>query len=61
MKKNGAELLVPNLLKQALKKSGLAKQMSQKLRVSLQSEGEGEGEDALKLRDLASQSLMGQH
>ena len=59
MKRIGAELLFPNLLKQALKKSGLAKQMSQKLRVSLQSEGEGE--DALKLRDLASQSLMGQH
>ena len=53
------ELLVPELVKQVLKKSGLASRMTQKLRVSLQSEGEGE--DALKLRELASQSLMGQH
>ncbi|OIQ42571.1 MAG: hypothetical protein BM558_10960 [Roseobacter sp. MedPE-SW] len=59
MAKFGAELLVPKLVIQALQKSGLASQMSQKLRVSLQSEGEGE--DALKLRDLASRSLMGQH
>jgi len=53
------ELLVPELVKQVLKKSVLANRVTQKLRVSLQSEGEGE--EALKLRDLAAQSLMGQH
>ncbi len=53
------ELLVPELVKQVLNKSGLANRVTQKLRVSLQSEGEGE--EALKLRDLASRSLMGQH
>jgi hypothetical protein len=59
MTRFGKELLVPQLVKQVLQKSGLASQMSQKLRVSLQSEGEGE--ETLKLRDLAHRSLMGQH
>jgi hypothetical protein len=45
--------------KRILSKARLSKQMSQKLRVSLQSEGEGE--EVLKLRQRASKSLMPQH
>jgi len=58
MTRFGKELLVPQLVKQVLQKSGLASHMSQKLRVSLQSEGEGE--EALELRDQASRSLLAQ-
>lgn len=47
------------LAKQVLVKARVSKQISQKLRVSLQSEGEGE--EVLKLRELASRSLMGQY
>lgn len=58
MTRFGKKLLVPQLLEQVLQKSGLASHMSQKLRVSLQSEGEGE--EALELRDQASRSLLAQ-
>lgn len=58
MTRFGKKLLVPQLVKQVLQKSRLASHMSQKLRVSLQSEGEGE--EALELRDQASRSLLAQ-
>ncbi|WP_297341082.1 hypothetical protein [Pseudophaeobacter sp.] len=58
MTRFGKKLLVPQLVKQVLQKSRLASHMSQKLRVSLQSEGEGA--EALELRDQASRSLLAQ-
>jgi hypothetical protein len=53
----GKNTLARNILELIWKKSGLSAQISRRVRVTLQSEGEGE--EALRLRDLASQSLSG--
>lgn len=58
MTKLAAELLNTRLAKQILHTVGRGNGTSHGLRVTLQSEGEGE--DVLMLRDMAARSLMGQ-
>lgn len=58
MTKLAAELLNTQLAKQIWYTVGRGNGTSHGLRVTLQSEGEGE--DVLRLRDMAARSLMGQ-
>ena len=55
MAPTGKTQLKPNVLELIWQKSGFRAQISRHVRVTLQSEGEGE--EALRLRDMATQSL----